>query len=69
MTGFHSYRVVLLRLREYLARLTTVHPHTHTQTSCADTSVAYYVRTVPELKVRLWRDNNYIRNYQNPFPV
>ena len=29
---------------------------THTHTSCADTSVAYYVRPDPELKVRLWRD-------------
>ena len=30
--------------------------HTDRQTSCADTSVAYYVRPDPELKVRLWRD-------------
>ena len=29
---------------------------TDTHTSCADTSVAYYVRPDPELKVRLWRD-------------
>ena len=53
--------MVLRRLRADLARLATVHPATDTHTSCADTSVAYYVRPDPELKVRLWRDYLMVR--------
>ena len=50
----HFQKVSMRVLRDTLIRKTTVHGHS----SCADTPFGYYVRSLPRLKMRLWREHN-----------